>query len=101
MAVRRTHTDTPLTCPVSLRPPWKGGFTVTSELLDQLPALEREADELERRAAAIRQIIDGVRALNGDSDAVISAALLSLIAQASRSRRAPQTGLAGRKPSSA
>jgi hypothetical protein len=42
------------------------------ELRDRLPDLERQADELERKAQALRQIIAGVRALNGDGDAAIT-----------------------------
>jgi hypothetical protein len=41
---------------------------MTSELVAQLPALERQAEDLERKAHAIRQIIAGVRALNGETD---------------------------------
>lgn len=44
---------------------------MTSELAAQLPELERQADEFERKAEAIRQIIAGVRALNGDADAIL------------------------------
>lgn len=40
---------------------------MTSDLAEQLPALEAEADEYERRAAALRQIIEAIRSLNGDA----------------------------------
>ena len=40
---------------------------VTSDLISRLPDLEREAEEYEARARALRQIVAGVRALNGDS----------------------------------
>ena len=35
------------------------------ELLERLPEMEREAEEYERKANALRQIIAGIRALNG------------------------------------
>ena len=38
---------------------------MTAEFLSRLPEMEREAAEYERRARALRQIIAGVRALNG------------------------------------
>ena len=44
---------------------------MTAELAAQLPELERQADEFERKAAALRQIIQGVRALNGSADAIL------------------------------
>lgn len=44
---------------------------MTSELLAKLPELEREADEYERKATALRHIIAGLRALNGDADAIL------------------------------
>jgi hypothetical protein len=44
---------------------------VTSDLIDQIPDLERQADEFERKAHAIRQIIAGVRALNGEAGALL------------------------------
>jgi hypothetical protein len=37
---------------------------VTSDLIDRLPELERQADEYEEKARALRQIVAGVRALN-------------------------------------
>lgn len=40
---------------------------MTSDLISRLPDLEREADEYEERARALRQIVAGVRALNGDA----------------------------------
>jgi hypothetical protein len=40
---------------------------MTMDLLDRLPALEQEAEEFERKARALRQIIEGVRTLNGDA----------------------------------
>lgn len=36
------------------------------QLLAQLPGMEQEAEALERRADAIRQIVSGIRALNGE-----------------------------------
>src|SRR4051812_26490676 len=38
---------------------------MTSDLISRLPELEREADEYEARARALRQIVAGVRELNG------------------------------------
>ena len=40
---------------------------MTTDLLARIPDLEREAQEYERKAHALRQIIEGVRALNGDA----------------------------------
>src|SRR5215210_693066 len=39
---------------------------MTEQLLAQLPEMEQEAEALERRAEAIRQIVSGIRALNGE-----------------------------------
>jgi hypothetical protein len=41
-----------------------------NDLLDQLPQMEREADAYERKAQALRQIIAGIRALNGHAATV-------------------------------
>jgi hypothetical protein len=46
---------------------------MTSDLVARLPELEREADELEGRARALRQIVAGVRELNGHADAITDA----------------------------
>lgn len=51
-------------------PRTEGGGLVTSDLLARLPELEREATDLEARAQALRQIIAGVRALNGGAAAI-------------------------------
>lgn len=40
---------------------------MTTDLLDRLPELEQEAEVLERKAKALRQIIEGVRTLNGEA----------------------------------
>jgi hypothetical protein len=40
---------------------------MSDQLVAQLPAMEREAGQLERRAHALRQIIEGIKALNGDA----------------------------------
>ncbi|MDP9308358.1 MAG: hypothetical protein M3P15_08620 [Actinomycetota bacterium] len=40
---------------------------MTADLLDRLPEMEREADEHEERARALRQFIAAVRALNGEA----------------------------------
>jgi hypothetical protein len=45
---------------------------LTDNLMAQIPELEKQADELEHKAHAIRQIIAGVRALNGDADSVFT-----------------------------
>jgi hypothetical protein len=52
---------------------------MTSHALEGLPhlesldieRLEREADEYERKASAIRQIIEAVRALNGEAESIL------------------------------
>jgi hypothetical protein len=44
---------------------------MTSELFTRLPDLEREAEEYERKAHALRKIIEGVKALNGDAGAIL------------------------------
>jgi hypothetical protein len=49
-----------------------GGVCMTHQLEANIPDLERQAEELERKAHAIRQIIDGVRALNGDADTIVT-----------------------------
>lgn len=41
-----------------------------TDLVAQLPAWEREADEYERKAKALRQIIAGVKALNGHASEI-------------------------------
>jgi hypothetical protein len=46
---------------------------MTSDLVARLPELEREADELEGRARALRQIVAGVRELNGHADEITDA----------------------------
>jgi hypothetical protein len=38
------------------------------DLMTKIPEWEREADEHERKARALRQIIEGVRTLNGDAE---------------------------------
>jgi hypothetical protein len=48
------------------------GVAMTVDLIDRLPELEREATEYERKARAIRQIIEGVRTLNGDAARLLS-----------------------------
>jgi hypothetical protein len=40
------------------------------DLITRLPDLEREAEEYESRARALRQIVAGVRALNGDAEGI-------------------------------
>lgn len=42
-----------------------------TELAEQLPELERKAEEYERKARALRQVIGGVRALNGDAAVIL------------------------------
>ena len=44
---------------------------MTTDLLARLPQMEREAEECERKAQALRQIIAGVRALNGEAAALL------------------------------
>jgi hypothetical protein len=46
---------------------------MTSDLLARLPDLEREAEELEGRARALRQIVAGVRQLNGHAGEITDA----------------------------
>jgi hypothetical protein len=46
---------------------------MTSDLLTRLPEMEAEADEYESRARALRQIIAGVRALNGGAEDITDA----------------------------
>jgi hypothetical protein len=43
---------------------------MTSDLLNRLPQLEREAAEYEARARALRQIVAGVKALNGHASEI-------------------------------
>ena len=56
---------------------------MTIDLLAQIPEWEREASSHERKARALRQIIEGVRTLNGDAarlfgiDALMAASSLS------------------------
>jgi hypothetical protein len=49
---------------------------MTADLLSRLPDLEREADEHEARARALRQIIAGVRALNGQAAVLVDPRLI-------------------------
>lgn len=54
----------------------RGVRSMTSELLvglplAQLPELERQAEEFERKAHAIRQLIGAVRALNGEAGEIL------------------------------
>lgn len=42
-----------------------------SELATRIPEWENEADEYERKALALRQMVAAVRALNGDADALL------------------------------
>jgi hypothetical protein len=51
--------------------PLRGGL-MPNDLLAKLPQLEREADEYERKAHALRQIIAGVRSLNGEAEAILT-----------------------------
>lgn len=44
---------------------------MTADLISRLPELEREAEEHEARARALRQIVAGVRALNDDAAALV------------------------------
>jgi hypothetical protein len=44
---------------------------MTGGLAERLPELEREAEEYERKARALRQIISGVRALNGEAAEIL------------------------------
>jgi hypothetical protein len=50
-----------------------GGVEMTTDLLTRLPDLEREAEEFERKARALRQIIEGVRTLNGEAARLLDA----------------------------
>jgi hypothetical protein len=43
---------------------------MTSDLVGQLPELERKASDFEAKARALRQIIAGVRALNGHAEEI-------------------------------
>jgi hypothetical protein len=43
-----------------------------SDLIAKLPQFEREAEEYERKAHALRQIIAGVRSLNGEAEAILT-----------------------------
>src|SRR5712691_11221486 len=43
-----------------------------ADLLAQIPSWEREAEEHERKARALRQIIEGVRSLNGEAARLFS-----------------------------
>ena len=43
---------------------------MTSDFVSRLPEMEREAEEHEARARALRQIIAGVRALNGHAQTI-------------------------------
>jgi hypothetical protein len=43
---------------------------MTSDLISRLPDMEREASEHEAKARALRQIIAGVRALNGHAEGI-------------------------------
>jgi hypothetical protein len=47
-----------------------------ADLLARLPEMEREAEEHERKAHALRQIIAGIRALNGHAADFIEARLV-------------------------
>jgi hypothetical protein len=44
----------------------KEAVGVTQDLLARLPDLERQAEEYERKARALRQVVQGMRELNGD-----------------------------------
>jgi hypothetical protein len=41
---------------------------MTADLIERIPEMERRAADLERQAHALRQIIAGVRALNGEGE---------------------------------
>src|SRR5712691_7577854 len=43
---------------------------VTADLISRLPDMEREAAEHEAKARALRQIIAGIRALNGHAQGI-------------------------------
>jgi hypothetical protein len=43
-----------------------------NDLVSKLPQYEREAEEYERKAHALRQIIAGIRSLNGDAEAILT-----------------------------
>jgi hypothetical protein len=47
-----------------------------ADLIAQLPEMEREAEEYERKAHALRQIIAGVRALNGHPTTLVEPRLV-------------------------
>jgi hypothetical protein len=47
---------------------------MTTELFARLPEWEAEAESFERKARALRQIIEGVKALNGDAAALLGPA---------------------------
>ncbi len=44
---------------------------ITSGLIDRLPEWEAEAEALERKARAVRQVVEGLKALNGDAAAIL------------------------------
>jgi hypothetical protein len=67
--VRSVGEDAP--CERGARPSCPAARAMTADLLSRLPDLEREADEHEARARALRQIIAGVRALNGHAAAIV------------------------------
>jgi len=43
---------------------------MTSDLIARLPEMERQAADFEAKARALRQIVAGVRALNGDAQGI-------------------------------
>jgi hypothetical protein len=45
---------------------------MTTDLLSQIPELQREAEDYERKARALRQIIASIRTLNGHASEVLN-----------------------------
>jgi hypothetical protein len=44
---------------------------MVTDLTARLPELEAEAEALERKATALRQVVEGIKALNGDATALL------------------------------
>jgi len=44
---------------------------MVTDLAARLPELEAEAESLERKAKALRQVVEGIKALNGDATAIL------------------------------
>ncbi len=68
-----------------------------TDLLSQIPKWEQEAEDHERKARALRQIIEGVRSLNGDASRLFNVDAANGSGRKRTNQYSPDDGPRGRE----